>query len=259
MNMSREADVMRMKYMKFGEGEKVMVMIPGLSLTDVSDDPAPVAEAYRMFDEEFTVYLFDRREDVEEGYSIEQMADDTVKKMNELGLKDIYLFGVSQGGMICQYIALKYPKLVKKMVLASTAARFDNDNAGEWIRLAEEKKPVELADAFCRMVYSKGFYESFRSFLPALYGSLPDEQLRRFTIYAKAVNGFDLSERVKEIDVPVLVLGSREDKVIDPVHMEELAKSIEGSELYLYDGYSHAVYDEADDFKERIMDFFLRD
>ena len=31
-----------------------------------------------------------------------------------------------------------------------------------------------------------------------------------------------------------------------------------GCESYFYEGYSHAVYDEAKDIKEKIFDFFLK-
>ncbi|MBR4421071.1 MAG: hypothetical protein IKS69_00880, partial [Erysipelotrichaceae bacterium] len=77
-----------------------------------------------------------------------------------------------------------------------------------------------------------------------------------FEIYAKSVSGFDVSDRSKEILVPTLILGSIKDKIIDPAEMILMHEQMPESDLYLYEDYSHAVYDEAPDFKDRIMAFF---
>ncbi len=56
-----------------------------------------------------------------EEYSVYDMAEDTEKAMDELGLAGAIIYGVSQGGMIAQVIALKRPDLVSRLVLCSTA------------------------------------------------------------------------------------------------------------------------------------------
>ena len=86
-----------MRYFRFGEGTKNMVILPGLSLQDLMPMADTIADAYSLFTEDFTVWFFDRRTDIPEGYTIEAMAEDTARAMKKLGLKDIYLFGVSQG------------------------------------------------------------------------------------------------------------------------------------------------------------------
>ena len=245
-----------MKYMRFGSGEKTMVILPGLSLKPVTDSAKSVEKAYKCFNKDYTVYLFDRRSDVEEGYSLEDMADDTLEKITELGLKEIYLFGVSQGGMIAQLMVLKRPELFRKMVLASTTNRFNNDRLEEWLALAEEKDVKKLVRTFSQLIYSEKTYRKFKPFLALMYKDMDEEDLRRFEIYAKSVSGFDVSDRSKEILVPTLILGSIKDKIIDPAEMILMHEQMPESDLYLYEDYSHAVYDEAPDFKERIMAFF---
>ena len=118
-----ETDGISMDYFVFGEGKKIFVMLPGLSLKKITDSAASVAGAYRDFGKEYTVYVFDRKNNVEPGYSIENMAADTAKIMAHLGIRDTYLFGVSQGGMIAQILAAEHPELVKKLILGSTSAK----------------------------------------------------------------------------------------------------------------------------------------
>ena len=77
--------------------------------------------------------------------------------------------------------------------------------------------------------------------------------LERFIILAKGVKGFDMTERLGSITCPVLVIGSSDDKVIEPDAIK-MIKTL-NCEVYMYDGYGHAVYDTAPDFKERALEF----
>ncbi len=249
---------MEMNYIQFGKGDRTMVILPGLSLKPIAESAKSVKSAYKCFNNDYTVYLFDRRSDIGEEYDIAQMADDTLAKIDEMGLKDIYLFGVSQGGMIAQRMVLKRPELFKKLMLASTASRFDDSKASEWIALAEEKDAKKLTQTFSKLIYSPQTYRKFKPFLALMYKGMTEEDLRKFSVYAKGCLGFDVSAQVKQIQIPTLILGSIKDQVIAPKEMIFLHEQLPESEIYLYEDYSHAVYDEAEDFKERIMTFFAK-
>jgi pimeloyl-ACP methyl ester carboxylesterase len=68
------------------------------------------------------------------------MATDQARAMKSLGMAKAVVMGLSQGGMIAQYLAVDYPELVEKLVLAVTASR-PNETlqsvAGSWIAMAE--------------------------------------------------------------------------------------------------------------------------
>ena len=51
------------------------------------------------------------------------MAKDQVEVMKKLGISKASIIGVSQGGMIAQCIAIDYPELLDKLVLAVTVSR----------------------------------------------------------------------------------------------------------------------------------------
>lgn len=86
-----------MEYAKFGNGPRALVIIPGLAIKSVMKSAASLQVPYKMFTEGYTLYFFDRRKDVDPGYSLEEMACDQVLAMQALGLKDVALYGVSQG------------------------------------------------------------------------------------------------------------------------------------------------------------------
>ena len=74
-----------------------------------------IAKQYRRFHEDYIVYVFDRKRDFDDGYSVEDMAEDTAEAMKRLGLKDACVMGCSQGGMMAQVLAAKHPELVSQL------------------------------------------------------------------------------------------------------------------------------------------------
>ena len=254
-----------MDYMKFGHGDKTMVIIPGLSVDSVMKYFEAVASAYAQMTDDFTICLFDRRKDLPAAYSIQDMADDTAAAIKELGLSDIYLFGASQGGMIAMVIALDHPDLVRKLILGSTAAKVDKEISGgviaRWVELASANKAEDLYLAFGEALYPPEVYEQSKDLLIQSAAGVTQEDLDRFVILAGSIDGFDVSARIGEISCPVLVLGSEDDQVLGGEASEAIYEALSSHpdcELYMYNGYGHAVYDLAPDYRDRMTEFFLR-
>ncbi len=251
-----------MRFFRFGNGEKTFVILPGLSITSVMDAAAAVADAYQMFGEEYTVYLFDRRSDLPEDYPIAAMAKDTAKAFELLDLKDIDLFGASQGGMIAMNIAAEYPELIHKLVLGSTAAYVSEETAkgvDAWTALAKEGKAEELEFGFAKLVYPEAIYEQSQELLKEMAKAVTKEDLSRFVVLASAIKGFDMREKLKDIRCPVLVLGVKDDAVLGPNAAQELIDALKdnpGLQSFIYEGFGHAAYDLAPDYKERMLEFF---
>ena len=81
------------------------------------------------------------------------------------------------------------------------------------------------------------------------------KSFERFLIQAAACLKHDAREDLPRIFCPTLVLGGTEDGVVSAEASRELAEEIVGAELYLYEGLSHAFYEEAKDFQERVAAF----
>ena len=247
-----------MNYLKFGSGNKTLVMIPGLSVQSVLLLGDAVKNAFRQYENNLTFYLIDRREDLPSVYTVVDMAKDTAEKMKELGLKDVCLFGASQGGMIAMLIAAWYPELVQKLVLGSTACHVLEEGLpvlNNWIRLAEEKRGADLYLDFGEKIYPKSLFEQWRNLLEAAGKSVTDAEFERFVILAKGTYGFDARPELSKIKCPVLVMGSEDDAVLGAEGSREIAHLL-GCQIHMYKNYGHACYDTAPDFKERMVKFF---
>ena len=254
-------DRFSMQYFRFGRGERIFVILPGLSVQSVMSSEEQVKAAYDIFADDYTVYLFDRRADLPPVYTVRDMARDTAEAIRALGLRDIYLFGASQGGMMAQVIAIEYPELVRRMALGSTSPRV-TEEAGSaietWIRLAEAKDAVGLYLEFGKLLYPPDVFEQFRGALIGAGKSVTDAELERFRILARGTEGFSVVDELHKIQCPVLILGDYEDAVLDSDGIMLIPEKLdlEPQHLYMYTGYGHAAFDTAPDYKQRIARFF---
>lgn len=253
-----------MDYLEFGHGKRNLVIIPGLSVQSVMGSAEAIKEAYKGFEKDFTVWLFDRRRDIPENYSISAMAQDTVCVMRELGLKDICLFGASQGGMICMEIASSCPSLVRSMVLGSTSCTITEERycaIEEWVGLAKQGDARALYLSFGQKLYPQAVFNQSRDILLSMAKTVTTEELSRFVVLAQTIRGFDISGRLKDVACPVLVIGDRDDRVLGACASPELYEHFSGRgdcALFMYEGYGHAVYDLAPDYRDRMAAWFKK-
>lgn len=245
------------RYFSFGRGKRNMVILPGLSLKSVMLSAEAVASAYAAFTDEFTVYVFDRPERLDENTTVATMARDTALAMQALGIRDACVFGASQGGMMTQVLALEYPALVQKAVLGSTASRtnptFDK-NLAQWLTYAKAGEVQQLNHAFFVTVYSPEFLAAVGDAVSDLERDGTPEEMARFVKTASACIGFDVYDRLPEIKCELLVFGAKNDRVLTGAASREIAEKA-GCEIYMFDG-EHAVYDEAPDYKDKLFAFF---
>ncbi len=249
----------RMKVFSTGNGKKAFVILPGLSIHSIMRYSADVGAAYSPFLEEYTLYLFDRSEDIELGYSISDMASDTALAFRSLGIESADIFSASQGGMIALEMEINHPGLCRSVVLGSTLSRV-NDTflsvASTWIEKAEKMDEEGLLGSFVDAVYSQNTLKIYRDAIIASNRGITEEEYRRFIILTSASLDFDVSDSLGRIKTPTLVIGSEGDRVVTPEASRETSSAL-GCGCYMYpSSYGHAVYDEAPDYRERILEFF---
>lgn len=250
-----------MYYVSFGHGERKMILIPGLSdgLATVNGKAGLLSKPYRLFFDKYTVYMFSRKNVMPDGYSIRDMAADQAVAMKALGIEKAYVVGVSQGGMISQYLAADHTELVEKLVLAVTAPCMNEvaeDAVKGWISYAENGDHKGLMIDTAKKHYSDAYLKRNRAFLPLLGLVGRQKDYRRFLINARSILAFDARDVLDKICCKTLIIGGEKDKTVGNKAAHELHRLIKDSELHIYEGYGHSAYEECKDFNERIFDFF---
>ncbi|MCQ2603428.1 MAG: alpha/beta hydrolase [Spirochaetia bacterium] len=247
-----------MEYFKFGSGKKTFVIIPGISLKSIMPQKSAIANMYSKFAEKYTIYLFDREKELKTDCTVMDMAEDTARAMKELGLSNACITGASQGGMIALYLAAYHPELVYKAVIAGSASRCTDHSKvtfQRWIRYAEKKDIRSLIADFCKILYTDNFCSQFQDSIIAANMDATEHDLKHFIILCQACIDFDFYNELDAIKRPLLVLGADKDTVFGPNASVEIAEKT-GCQSYIYKNYKHAVYDEAPDFLQRMLDFF---
>ena len=254
-----------MDYAKFGTGARPLVLLPGMSLKSTMSVASMVADSYKIFKDDFTVYLFDRKKNFGDSYPMEQMAADTAEAMDALGIERACMIGISQGGMIAQLIAGRFPQKVERLALGSSASRLNDMSRAvmtEWKRLAEAGNVEALCSNFIDKVFSAETIRKYKKSLMRLNANATEQDMKRFCVLARACLDFEAYANLENVKCPTLVLGAELDQTLGVIASREIAEVLKQNgtpvELYVYENYGHAAYDEAPDYRKRILEFLNR-
>lgn len=197
--------------------------------------------------------------------SIEAIADDTAKLLEELEIEKTNLLGASFGGFIAQEFAIKYPEKLKKLILACTSFGGANHVAPD----------MEVLASFAPQPEANSFERVRRFMLPAFTKEFatqnPDEiekvcALREANdvpdaVYLQqlaAATTFDTEKRLSKIKAETLILTGDRDLVVPTQNSKNIAKMIPDSQLKIVEGGSHMFFiEKADEFNEIVKKFVL--
>ncbi|MBR3377198.1 MAG: alpha/beta hydrolase [Mogibacterium sp.] len=249
-------------YISFGSGRDVLIMLPGVGdgFKTAKGMAVPFAFMYRMFAVSFKVYVFSRRNDLPEGFTSADMADDLSDIMEAMDLGAAHIFGVSQGGMIAQQLAIRHPEKVKSLVLAVTAARpsrIMREAIGSWLLMAERDDYKGIMLDTAERSYTGAYLERGKR-MNKLIALAKPKSYERFRILCESCLSHDVYEDLPEIRCPVYIIGASLDRVLGPEASAEMHEAIPGSEIYMFEGYSHGVYEQAKDFNEMALRWLWR-
>lgn len=245
-------------YISFGSGDDVLIMLPGVGdgFKTAKGVAVPFSVMYRCFAKDFRVFVFSRRNRMLKGFTTKNMADDIAAIMYKLEIDSAHVFGVSQGGMIAQQLALRHPDKVKSLVLAVTASRPNEimrDSLETWLRMADKDDYKGIMLDTAERSYTGVYLERGKK-LNKLLALAKPKDYTRFRILCESCLEHDAYDELDKISCPVFIIGADSDKVLGGEASEELAERIPGAELYMYEGYSHGVYEQAKDFNKRVLD-----
>ncbi len=249
-----------MNYAEFGNGDKHLIMIPGLG--DGLRTDAKLAHMYALlygkFAKDYKVYVFSQKTEMPDRYSTRKMARDIKDAMDMLGVKQADVIGVSLGGMIAQHLAADYPEAVGKLVLVVTSARktqYIQAAISSWIEMAKRGDYRRLMVDNLKKMYTKEYLEKNRWMMPVAGKIGKPKSYDRFIIMANACIHHDAYEKLEKIRANTLVIGGALDRTVGAKASYELAEKIPNAKLKMYEEYGHALYDEAKDFNQTVLEF----
>lgn len=182
------------------------------------------------------------------GWTLDDLAADTIVIVEALGLAPAVLVGLSQGGMAFARVAARRPELVRALVLVDTTARAEE--AGRAEALVQNSRRIAAATDTERVTFYRDFaLPAFfsRGWLDANPAAAEVELRRRLehdrTGYQLAVQAVAtraaMHDLVASISVPTLVVVGEVDTLTPADHARELHDLIPASRLAVIPAAGH--------------------
>ncbi len=217
----------------------------------------------------------DRPQDIEWSVGVFREEVDAVRE--QLGLERIHLLGTSWGGMLALEHVLSGAQGIVVLLLRSTLATLDQ-SPGEQLQL-RGALPAEVVavldrhdgagtyddpeyDQAMEAYFDRHFYRGPKpcAELEAMSTSKAVEVYRamqgpnEWTVTG-ALRGWDVRDRLAEIEVPTLVIRGRHDMSTDPISTT-LVNGIKGAREVVLENSSHTpVLEETDEYLDAISKF----
>lgn len=217
----------------------------------------------------------DRPQDVE--WSVAVFRDEVVAVRSQLGLERIHLLGTSWGGMLALEHVLSGAEGIVSLILSSTLASIEQW-AAEQLALKNALRPdvVEVLDRHeLKGTYDDPEYDQameayfdrhfYRGRRPRPELELMEAQRGRDVYRAMqgpnewtptgALRGWDVRDRLGEIDVPTLVIRGRHDMCTDPIAATLTEGIPESREVVLEESSHTPLLEETDRYLASIGAF----
>lgn len=249
-----------MDYVTFGKGKDPMVIIPGLGdgLQTVKGMAMPFLITYRILAKRYKIYVFSRINELRQGYTTRDMAADVAESMEVLNITNAHVMGISQGGMIAQWLVVDFPKKVQKLILAVTTAKLSNQGRERiscWLNLIQTGTYKDLMIDIARHSYTTKSFGRFKYLyrIMGIFGRIKDK--KRIDIQAVSCLKHDSLAFLEKISCPTLIIGAEKDDVLGVDGSLVLHQHIKDSQLTILPECGHALYEQNKDFQKRVLVF----
>jgi len=190
-----------------------------------------------------------RRRPRELAYTLDDMADDGVGLLDELGIEHAHLAGASMGGMIAQVMAGRHPRRILSLtsIMSTTGGRFVGQQSPRVLPYLLGKPPpgeeayVKRMERLFGVIGSPGFERDVealrdtarRSFRRGISAAATGRQL------AAIVGAGDRTADLRRIEARTLVIHGTKDRMVAASGGKATAKAIPGARLMLIEGMGH--------------------
>ena len=192
-----------------------------------------------------TVWWVNRRQGLRPGTSMTDLAADYADALRATFDAPVDVLGISTGGSVALQLALDSPELVRRVVVVASGCRLGFTGKREQRALAAEIRAGRSRAAAARVWGMGGSARASRTVLGAagwLLGGAyfavdqPGDVLGTL----EAEDRFDVTARLGEIGLPVLVIGGDRDRIYDGGRVfVDTAEGIPGARLVVYPGKGH--------------------
>ena len=259
-----ESGGLTIAYQIWGDAKDTLMYVPGtISHLEAALEDKEYLAWIRGLSNYFRVIIFDKRG---QGLSdrdatapnLEERMDDISSIVETEKLEEFFLLGLSEGASISLIYAATYPQKVKSVAVFGGAARFTRSDDYPFMPEADTIKE--------NLLTNWGTGSSGYIFCPQ---KMPDKKLdfaklERMVCNPKTLESIlelltriDIRASLPNINLPVLVLHSRDDVAVFKLNGRYLADNINGSKYIEYPSGGHLPWhDERENIVKDLVTFF---
>ena len=195
-------------------------------------------------------------------YAMDDLVDDAARLIREWGRGPVVWLGLSMGGMVGQGLAIRYPELVKAVVLANTSSKYPQAAAAVFaqrVSSVQNGGMASIVDSVMERYFSEPFRATQKEAVAAYRGTVLRCDPVGYAACCQAVGGVNWLDRLSTITCPTLIIAGALD-VGAPVSMSQaMAERIKGSQLVVIDEASHlSVEEQPALFAQHLKQFLAR-
>ncbi len=192
-------------------------------------------------------------------YSLDLLTEDALAVLDAAGAARAAVCGVSLGGMIAMNVALKAPRHVRALVAACTSPKMDAEIWRARLLAVAAGGTAAIANAALDRFISPAFAAAHPDVVDSLRAALLGQSALGYAGCGAAIRDMDLTGRLKEIAVPILVIGGQRDVSTPyPQHGRLIADAAPRAETALLDAPHLAQVETPSAFAAATIGFLKR-
>lgn len=204
----------------------------------------PVVEALAA---QRTMLLYDHRGHGRSGYggsawTLDDLVDDAAGLIRGHADEPVVFIGLSMGGMVAQGLAVRYPELLRGVVLAHTVAGYGDAARQAWAQRIETVRASGMeavVDTIVSRYLGSGFLAAHPQAGEALRTTLLANDPLSYAASCEAVAQVDWRDALPEVRCPTLVIAGRHDIGAPVEEGQRIAASIPGARLQTLEHSAH--------------------
>jgi 3-oxoadipate enol-lactonase len=209
----------------------VVVLSNSLGATRAMWDPQVPALAER-----YRVVTYDTRGHGESPappgpYTIDDLTDDLVALMDEVGAERAHVVGLSVGGMTGIRLAARNPERVDRLAVLCSSAKPDPQGFLDRAAAVRSGGTAAIAPTVVGRWLTPAYAAEHPDLVARLEAMIATADDEGYAGCCEAIAGLDLRGDLGRITAPTLVVSALEDPALPPEHQQVIADGVPGAEL----------------------------
>lgn len=173
-------------------------------------------------------------------YSFELLADDVHALLSQLGIGPVHFVGLSMGGMTGQTLGVRYPDMVKSLVLCDTSAHMPPPEMwDERIALARNAGMAATSDATLARWFTASFHAARPDAIDRVRQMIETTPVEGYAGCCMAIREMNQIATLPLIAAPTCVIVGAEDPSTPVSASELIHREIGGSQLVIIEDAAH--------------------